>query len=338
MAGEREDSGLIELEGFKAPVGEVGPLDGGSGLIDIRVLESAGLVGEGEVPTPDAAQFEAAQSAAQAAQGAASGERPPQKLGFWLVAAGLVSMAAAIGLVLAWAMLRDGHEAPNPGAVSRKAGPASASVAPMSAAPATEAPATEAPATEAPATEAPATEAPATEALAAVAPSSEAAMAADVAPLTAAPDAPISEAPVTGEPAAPVTEAPAAPVTEAPATEAPAAPVTEAPATEPPAAPVTEAPATDAKKKLPRQLSKKEVTDTVQANAPTVRRCQKFATARTTVNVAVVLDRSGRVYRADAEPPEAESDLGRCVERAVRKFEFPPFGGDPMRIRLPYAF
>ena len=143
--------------------------------------------------------------------------------------------------------------------------------------------------------------------------------------------APATEAPPTETPPAPATEAPA---TEAPPTEAPPAPATEAPP-----APATEAPASEAAKvRLPRQLSKAQVVKVIQSNEQAVRRCQRQAKKATRVEVAVTIDRSGAVYRAIPDAPETDTDLGKCVARAVKKFVFPPFAGDPMRIRLPYAF
>ncbi|MCB9545265.1 MAG: hypothetical protein H6706_05145 [Myxococcales bacterium] len=76
----------------------------------------------------------------------------------------------------------------------------------------------------------------------------------------------------------------------------------------------------------------------MKANASRVKRCKSFSGGAARVEVAVILDRSGRVYRADAQPPHSGTKLGSCVERAVRRFEFPAFSGEPMRIRLPYSF
>ena len=345
MAQKREDSGLMALGDVTFPTGA--PTDGGSGLIDMNALQSAGLVGDGEVPPQVGGPTEPPVEAP-----------PPPRLGFWLAVAGVTLMMVSVGIVVTWLLLRDGDSAP--GAAAPKSTPGAASKAPPSApesaAVASEAPPS-APESAAVASEAPPS-APESAAVASEAPPSapeSVAVASEAPPSAPESVAVASEAPPSApESAAVASEAPpsapesvavlAAPATEAPPTETPPAPATEAPATEAPPteappAPATEAPASEAAKvRLPRQLSKAQVVKVIQSNEQAVRRCQRQAKKATRVEVAVTIDRSGAVYRAIPDAPETDTDLGKCVARAVKKFVFPPFAGDPMRIRLPYAF
>jgi TonB family protein len=85
-------------------------------------------------------------------------------------------------------------------------------------------------------------------------------------------------------------------------------------------------------------LAVTDVRRVVQKSVPRVRRCAKHAGGKTTVTVAVLVNRKGRVTRASAASPHTGTPLGKCVEKQARRLRFPPFNGSPMRIRLPYAF
>lgn len=88
---------------------------------------------------------------------------------------------------------------------------------------------------------------------------------------------------------------------------------------------------------LPDKLSKSQILRVVRTNASKISGCKnRDPGASGTIKVVMVIGKSGRVNSAKAGGPFAGTPVGSCVEGKVRSFRFPQFGGDDMRINMPF--
>lgn len=86
---------------------------------------------------------------------------------------------------------------------------------------------------------------------------------------------------------------------------------------------------------LPERLTRSQILTVVKRNARAVRACRPADTDGSTVIIDIVVAPSGQVTDAAVDGPQKGTPVGACVERVVRAFRFPPFGGEPLRLRLP---
>lgn len=90
---------------------------------------------------------------------------------------------------------------------------------------------------------------------------------------------------------------------------------------------------------LPESLSRRQILTVVKRSAGAVRKCKAQPPgASGTVMVKMQIAPNGSVTSAEvAGGPVKGTAQGNCVERTVKAFRFPQFGGDPMQINLPFA-
>ena len=88
---------------------------------------------------------------------------------------------------------------------------------------------------------------------------------------------------------------------------------------------------------LPDKLSKSQILRVVRSNAGKISGCKnRDPGASGTIKVVMVIGKSGRVNSARAGGPFKGTPVGSCVEGKVKSFRFPQFGGDDMRINMPF--
>ncbi|MGK0358947.1 MAG: putative Zn finger-like uncharacterized protein [Bradymonadia bacterium] len=88
---------------------------------------------------------------------------------------------------------------------------------------------------------------------------------------------------------------------------------------------------------LPDKLSKSQILRVVRTNASKISGCKsRDPGASGTIKVVMIIGKSGRVNSAKAGGPFAGTPVGSCVEGKVKGFRFPQFGGDDMRINMPF--
>jgi predicted Zn finger-like uncharacterized protein len=90
---------------------------------------------------------------------------------------------------------------------------------------------------------------------------------------------------------------------------------------------------------LPAKLSRAQILSVVRKNAGSIRSCsQSDPSARGTVRVKMVIGSSGRVSSARVDgPPFRDTPVGNCVESKVKRFRFPQFSSDNMRLTMPFS-
>lgn len=88
---------------------------------------------------------------------------------------------------------------------------------------------------------------------------------------------------------------------------------------------------------LPDKLSKSQILRVVRTNASKISGCKnRDPNASGTIKVVMIIGKSGRVNSAKAGGAFAGTPVGSCVEGKVKSFRFPQFGGDDMRINMPF--
>ncbi|MCB9524932.1 MAG: hypothetical protein H6702_16355 [Myxococcales bacterium] len=89
---------------------------------------------------------------------------------------------------------------------------------------------------------------------------------------------------------------------------------------------------------LPKKLGKAQILGVVRQNAGAVAGCKgETKSEGGTVFVDMQIVKSGSVEAAKVVGAQAGTPLANCVERKVKVFRFPQFNGPPMRIKLPFA-
>lgn len=90
---------------------------------------------------------------------------------------------------------------------------------------------------------------------------------------------------------------------------------------------------------LSQKLTRRQILTVVKRNAGSVRKCKAQPPgASGTVTVKMRIAPNGTVSSAEiAGGPMKGTAQGNCVERTVKAFRFPQFGGDPMQINMPFA-
>jgi hypothetical protein len=86
---------------------------------------------------------------------------------------------------------------------------------------------------------------------------------------------------------------------------------------------------------LPERLSRAQVMAVINPHGASIRTCGPLPDAKA-LAVDMLIVGSGVVTEAKALGAAAETAPGRCAEEKVRGFRFPPFAGEPMRIKIPF--
>lgn len=91
---------------------------------------------------------------------------------------------------------------------------------------------------------------------------------------------------------------------------------------------------------LPTQLHKDDILGVVRARFADLHACLEAVErdAPGQMIAFLVIERDGRVSRAEVREGSGHPDADACVRDQVRSFRFPRFSGEPMQIHIPIRF
>ena len=86
---------------------------------------------------------------------------------------------------------------------------------------------------------------------------------------------------------------------------------------------------------LPNKLSRRQVLSVIRRNASLMRRCRNRRVWEGVAKIQFVVGGNGRVSKVRVMGILANSDIGQCLSRVLKKTRFPQFSGEPQRITFP---